>query len=446
MWRRRRVRLIALLLVLLGAGGGYWLTHRSPDAVLRTIALSGAQAGFASLDEEGGRLYFLVNGAGPPLTILDTRTGDPVQLHGALGTAMGAPLVDDRSGHYFDVGPQPGQFLMVDWRTGATLRSIPVPWQPGTLIMPTLEARRDRVLVAHSGAPDITVIDGRDGAILRTVQGCRAASWPVLSEATQRLVVPCAAGSLLLFDSRTYRRLGSVASSAVGLSPGCGVVVRGPWFGCDIIVDEATRRLFIPAGKGLAALDAATGAPVNVVQMASWARGSLDVLPGSHDVVAIPYGARWAGAPARAVLVLDGRSSAIQQRWPVPENPTAVLVNPLTGHVLVASAGPLDATGAPLGNGTVSVLDAQTGRTLRSAPVGILPGALLADRRARHLFVVNLTAQMEGFPLSRSYPDGWWPQLLRNLKSWAGWLPFTAPAAPTPPLNATMTMLDLTKL
>jgi hypothetical protein len=53
---------------------------------------------------------------------------------------------------------------------------------------------------------------------------------------------------------------------------------------------------------------------------------------------------------------------------------------------------------------------------------------------------------MDGFPLGRSYPDGWWPQLLRDLKGRAGWLPFTPPASPLPPLAVTVTMLDLRKL
>jgi hypothetical protein len=146
------------------------------------------------------------------------------------------------------------------------------------------------------------------------------------------------------------------------------------------------------------------------------------------------------------VLVLDGRTGAVRHRWPVPENPTDMQVNPLTGHLLVTSIGAVDGRGNPLGDGILSVLDPTRGTVLRRIQVGILPGAMIADPRSRHLFVVNFATDLYGNSLARTYPDGAWPRLLRGLKGLAGWLPFKSPDPPAPPLSSTVTMLDLSTL
>ncbi len=56
-----------------------------------------------------------------------------------------------------------------------------------------------------------------------------------------------------------------------------------------------------------------------------------------------------------------------------------MLYNPLTGHLLVASIGPVDGDGNPLGLGPLSVLDAQSGRILRRIALGIRPSVLFLD-------------------------------------------------------------------
>jgi DNA-binding beta-propeller fold protein YncE len=202
-------------------------------------------------------------------------------------------------------------------------------------------------------------------------------------------------------------------------------------------------------------VDAHTGALVRTLPIGTWGGGSFEfdahtggvteLDPRSGNVVVAPYVSPPARA-AREVLVLDGRSGAILHRWPVPENPLAVLVNPLTHHLLVASAGPVDSSGEPLGDGTLSVLDMGSGAIVRQVEVGILPGELFADRRAKRLLVMNRTTTLDGVPIQRAYSDGWPSQALRALKHTFGWLPYSAPDAPVPPTDITVSLLDLTKL
>jgi DNA-binding beta-propeller fold protein YncE len=344
------------------------------------------------------------------------------------------PNDDILSGHSFDVGSRPGQMLMFDTRSNTLLKTIPVPWQ-GQDIWDNLDARRDRDLVAFFDAPVMLVIDAHSGRVLRTVRACTSQSGPVISQRTQRIFVSCADGRILVFDSATYQLVASRNPTAIGTAAYK-----------TILVDEATRRVFLPGASGYGVLDARTGAVLRTLPLLNWWVGTQDILPGSHDVVMAPFVPPSLGQPPHAVLVLDGRSGAILHRWRVPENPLQVLVNPLTGHVLVASAGPWDISGAPDSGGTVSVLDAHTGAIVQQIRTGVLPGGLAADPRTRHLFVMNFNTNNDGQSLVRTYPDGWWPQFQRQLKKGAGWLPFTAPAPPSPPVYATVMMLDLAML
>jgi DNA-binding beta-propeller fold protein YncE len=203
-------------------------------------------------------------------------------------------------------------------------------------------------------------------------------------------------------------------------------------------------------------VDARTGAVVRTLLIPTWDGGSYeldahmgattDLDPHSGDVVVAPYRAPGTGAGERVVLLLDGRTGTIKHQWAVPENPLAVLVNPLTGHLLVASAGPADANSQPLGYGTLSVLDMGSGAVLQQVQVGILPGELLADRKTQRLLVINRTTTLNGATMFRSYGDGFWSQGLRSLKHTFGWLPFSAPAVPLPPSDITVSLLDLTRL
>jgi DNA-binding beta-propeller fold protein YncE len=163
-------------------------------------------------------------------------------------------------------------------------------------------------------------------------------------------------------------------------------------------------------------------------------------------LVIAPYRVPGKGPGEREVLLIDGRTGKIKQSWPVPENPLAVLVNPLTGHLLVASAGPVDTAGQPKGDGTLSVLDMGSGSILQQVTVGLLPGELFDDRTAQRLLVINRTTTLTGGALVRSYGDNVWSQELRSLKHQVGWLPFTAPAVPVPPTDITVSVLDLTRL
>jgi hypothetical protein len=432
MRRTSWLRLAALLVVVVVGAGAFRLAYHN-DPILRTIPI-GFRPDVFTLDEAAGRLYILTADPQQALTLLDTRTGTPLPLPGLLGTLPRPPAIDHRSGHAFAIAFH-GQYLMLDPRRWSLLKTLSAPADESLSFLDTPDGRGDRQLLSVPQAERLLVVDGASGAVLRQVQGCLASGWLTVSRSTGRFFEPCTDGSLAVFDDVSYRPLARWSPVNSGT---CSL--------CHMLVDEQTRRLFVPADTALGVYDARSGAPIAQTPVQSWRGGSLALLPGGRAVVAVPYTPPGQGAARHAVLVLDGRTGIVQARWAVPQTPLAVQVNPLTGHVLVLSAGPLNGVGEPLGNGRLSVLDAGSGRLLGSVEMGLLPGLLIADRQSRHLFVVNYNASVDLSVISHPYPDGTWPEFLRTLKARAGWLPFAAPSAPLAPGTASVMMLDLTQL
>jgi DNA-binding beta-propeller fold protein YncE len=75
-----------------------------------------------------------------------------------------------------------------------------------------------------------------------------------------------------------------------------------------------------------------------------------------------------------------------------------VAVDATAGHafVLSASTDNMDISGSPAGQGYLSMLDARTGRLLRTVQVGMGSYALGMDERTAHLFVANQGSSSTG--------------------------------------------------
>lgn len=125
-----------------------------------------------AVDEQGGQA--LVTSGSPFVSVLDARSGASVRT--AVLRASGGPLaVDGRSGHVFVLDPGGNSVAMLDMRAGLVLRRIAVGLFPVAL---AIDARRGRAYVvsrdeATSFNPTTTggvsVLDTRTGAVLRTI-------------------------------------------------------------------------------------------------------------------------------------------------------------------------------------------------------------------------------------------------------------------------------------
>jgi YVTN family beta-propeller protein len=110
----------------------------------------------------------------PFVDVLDTHSGALVRT--AVLRASGGPLlVDGGSGHIFVLAPGGASVTMLDRRSGLVLRTIPVGQFPVAI---ALDPRRGRVYVASrdsassfnpTNTGSLSVIDARSGAVLRTI-------------------------------------------------------------------------------------------------------------------------------------------------------------------------------------------------------------------------------------------------------------------------------------
>jgi YVTN family beta-propeller protein len=145
-----------------------------------------------------------------------------------------------------------------------------------------------------------------------------------------------------------------------------------------------------------------------------------------------------------SVSMVEARSGRVLRTVAVGANPWSLAVDPRADRVLVSTGQGLWPSWSSATAGRVQVLDGRTGRRLRTVAVGLGPAALAVDKRSGHVFVANSV----GTPASLGG--------LSRLVAWSRhWLPawgqrWLARLAPSPPpigaLPGTVTVLDLSRL
>lgn len=203
-------------------------------------------------------------------------------------------------------------------------------------------------------------------------------------------------------------------------------------------VDARTNRAFVTnrTDDTVSMLDARSGAVLRTLPVGQGPL-SLAVDTRTRRVFVV-------NETAGSVSVLDARTGRRYRTVPVgairpqPEaaaNPVDLAVDERWGHVFVLNEGAIDQRGRAT-PGTVSVLDATSGRVVRTIAVGINPSALAVDEAAGRLVVVNTGPPG---PSRHQDPYGWVPPWLRS------WLPWAAPPIPNP-LKGSVTLLDLARV
>lgn len=132
----------------------------SPYKILQTAKVGGAGGfDYVFADAAGRRLYIP---RGDRVTVFDLDSLKSVGVIADTKSVHGA-AVDPKSHHGFSSS---NPVLMWDTETLATLKSIPVEGRPdGILFDPATQ----RVFVLSHAAPNVTVIDSKDGSILGTI-------------------------------------------------------------------------------------------------------------------------------------------------------------------------------------------------------------------------------------------------------------------------------------
>lgn len=164
-----------------------------------------------------------------------------------------------------------------------------------------------------------------------------------------------------------------------------------PAFACPIVVVASMRNISSPTRFG------PTKPPVLTTVRVGARPSALAISERSQRVFVVHQGTRG------GVSVLDSATGAVMHTVSLgvvtfglgnnvvasPMGAPVIATDEQTGHVFILSDGTLDRSGAPLGPGTVSMLDATTGRVLRTVRVGIGPAAVVVDARTARVFVVS---------------------------------------------------------
>ncbi len=133
-----------------------------PYKVLRTAKTGGdGSFDYVYADSAGRRLYIPRTGQSPRLTVFDLDTLESVGTIpdvSARGTA-----IDTASGHGF-ISSKP--VVMFDTKTLAILKKIDVQGNPDGILF---DPFNERVWVLSHAAPNATVINGKDGTVIGTV-------------------------------------------------------------------------------------------------------------------------------------------------------------------------------------------------------------------------------------------------------------------------------------
>ncbi len=327
MWRRARVVLavgvIVLALAVVVIRG--IRTQAGGRQGLPALRIATYPTGIA-VDDRTGRAFVAsnLNGTGA-VTMLDTRTGAAIRTV-LSGRNAGAAAVFEPAGRVFITDDQGVGVL--DARTGDVLRTLHVGF-PYVLAVD----RRARRVFAAGDAGKLSILDAGSGTVLHTVR---------------------------LGLSRQALQASSMVSLAVDEAGGHVLVATAGDNRLRVLAATSGRIMYtIPVG----------GTP--------WSM-AVDGRTGRAYVVNLG---------GNSVSIVDTRRGALVGTTRVGLSPVSVALDERTSRVFVTNVNHGNVVTNFTTMGSVSVLDAASGRALRTVTVGWEPETLAVSAHARRVYV-----------------------------------------------------------
>ena len=392
--------------------------------VLRTVALSPQSPGiFATglvLDEVGGCLF--ISSDDGAIHMLDAGTLRPLNTaHLAEWTGSSLMALAPRAGMLFVVGTIPGAHVVSLFaaRSGMLLRRLSGPYAYKGAALD----RRGRLFSIGYGTADVCVFDGTSAAPrpFHTIAGVPAGGFD--SIATDPL-------SDLLYLAGLYGDRVYVIEAGAGTSRR-PIVVSGP---VTAVLPTGVRdRALIADGAGMLSLaDARRGRVLHAIRIGLGATLPY-ALDADHDHLFA-----WDGSGV--VEEIDLQTGRVLRTIRVGgTRPTQLVLNPVTGHLLLLYRGSDARAGHPDG-GSLRAVNLRGEAVGSNIPLGPVPDLFGIDDRSALAFVANAISDSrpsEGVPDTATSA---WIRLLRR------WLPFVPLALDRGPAGGTVSVLDATRL
>jgi YVTN family beta-propeller protein len=310
----------------------------------------------------------------------------------------------------FDVRVLKGTVVTLDSGRGTLVRTLSLDLYPGTLAVDSHLGRAFINAVSEFGTDTalntLHVLDLRTGTMMRVLsRGTYLIDVAVDQRTDHVFAADSAANRVYLLDARTGALLRTIK---VGQSPEQVVVAAGAdrvfvvntgddthpgslslldatsgavvrtvpsdaGYNYDVFaVDDRTGRVFGTADRTVRVWDARSGAELARIKIPGGRTSTLALGAGTNRLFVV-------NSDHQSVSMLDARSGRILRTIPVGLQPCALAVDERTHRVFVVNAG----------SDSVSVLDATTGQTLDTLPVGVTPIAIGVDARLGHAVVYN---------------------------------------------------------
>ncbi len=462
----KRAALAALLLTLLTllALSVALARGTASSPVLRTLELPQGDGIVAlATDARTGHVFVSISTpSGSLIRALTAATGASWRtITGSYTTRAPVLVVAPLSAHVFVAQAAAGHLTrvrMLDARTGTALRTVLTGLSPALM---TIDGAGQRVAVASSGDTScpgaspcppprggVSVLDAASGRVLRRWRLPLQIAAIGLDMRANRLVIasandPGRAGTVSIVDVANGRLL---HRTPLALPP------------ARVIMDDLTGRAFILSGFNagpspvtqasgrIDILDTRTGTLLRSIPLASPpSAAAIDTRTG-HVFVLDRGPARlvraqttsgglgtWLPTGPGHALMLDARSGRVLRVIPVGISPAGMAVDTARARVYIVNQGGRDAYGAingtplqltaPLrGPGGLTILDAASGRHLRTIALGTAPTAVAVDAHAGRAFIAD-----QGATTRSSAPDPWeW--VPARLRTWILLVPPPPPA------------------
>jgi DNA-binding beta-propeller fold protein YncE len=169
-----------------------------PYKVLQTVKVGG-EGGFDYVyaDDAGRKLYVPRGGPSGRITVFNLDTLKPVGE--IANTSAHGVAIDTKTGHGFGSSKP---VVMFDAKTLATIKTIDVQGGPDGILG---DSSNGRVYVFSHGAPNVTVIDAKDGSIVGTVDLGGAPEQGVLDGKGHLYIDLEDKGSIAVVDTKTLK-------------------------------------------------------------------------------------------------------------------------------------------------------------------------------------------------------------------------------------------------
>lgn len=428
------------------------------NVIVQTTDIGHLDHAPASIDESTGYAFIGAStGAHPYLHILNTRFGTMLRTI-ALPGWVRAIAIDEKHARVFVASAS--DIMLLDSHTGTVLRTLLMSAPVDAL---AIDEQHARVYAGSSGRWTC----GRAGC------SSRPAVINILRSTTSKLLQSFALQEntvvTLAHDSRANRLIVTGDDISGGASAAVYDVVTGRLIRKIVlqaaeldpkpIIDQATGHTFIidngfNQGQGsICIIDTQRGTLIRRVPLGMTVTDiALD--ERTKRVFATTFGPSYTVTISTSkgsfntrvptgngsLQILDSQTGAILRAIPISPGTRAVGVDSLHGNVLVATAGAVDRkSGQVIGPSSIAIIDERSGTTHRTIKLATVAMRLMVVRQTGKVLITDPgTFDDAGTPHTESQ---------RLSVSWAWlrtWLPFLLPQAPPPYRRpASVSVLDI---